>query len=364
MTEIKMVSNSERNHLDELRSLFQLKASRLIIASPYLASNMTELLNEFSFSNIESIELVTTFKPKDSEQLTKPKILKDFFEYFMEKYPSIKIKLNVDNQLHGKIYVSIKDASRSLILGSANFTRSGLQNNHEWGVLINDDAIIEEIVDDLLDTIEYPDVTYTQIINACLIAVEYERDNPEWAKTPDVYSDIMDDVYSTEDSSNTEPQYYLKPVGVSEAPILLEDQRDFSDLHQNLHFSKKKPKGVRKGDVVITTAVGAGSLLSYFKVTGGLQQVTDEEISREEWKERWPWYMEGRNQSPEFGGQWWVYNIRRQDALHEFLEKYPGVAVTSAGGFSLGTLNMGSDKVRITKEFGDFLISIIENSIK
>jgi phosphatidylserine/phosphatidylglycerophosphate/cardiolipin synthase-like enzyme len=177
---------------------------------------MIELLNEFSFSNIESIELVTTFKQKDSEQLTKPKILKDFFEYFMENYPSIKIKLNVDNQLHGKIYVSIKDASRSLILGSANFTRSGLQNNHEWGVLINDDAIIEEIVDDFFDAIEYPDVTYTQIINARLIAVEYERDNPEWAKTPDVYSDIMDDVYSTEDSSNTEPRYYLKPVGVRE----------------------------------------------------------------------------------------------------------------------------------------------------
>ena len=121
---------------------------------------------------------------------------------------------------------------------------------------------------------------------------------------------------------------------------------------------------MRKGDILITTAVGAGSLLSYFKVTGGLQHVTEEEIRREEWKERWPWYMEGRNQSPKFGSQWWIHNIRRQDALNEFKEKYPGIAVTYAGGFSLGTLNMGNDKVRITKEFGDFLISKIENSIK
>ena len=74
--------------------------------------------------------------------------------------------------------------------------------------------------------------------------------------------------------------------------------------------------------------------------------------------------MEGRNQSPEFGRTWWVHDIRRQDALNEFLEKYPGIAVTHAGGFSLGTLNMGSDKVRITEEFGNFLISKIEDAIK
>ena len=80
--------------------------------------------------------------------------------------------------------------------------------------------------------------------------------------------------------------------------------------------------------------------------------------------ERWPWYMEGRNQSPDFSRQWWVYNLQRKDALNEFLEKYPSVPVTAAGGFNLGTLNMGNDKVRITKEFGDFLISKIEASIK
>ena len=115
MSELKMVSNSERNHLDELRCLFQANANRLIIASPYLASNIKELLNEFSFSNVKSIELITTFKPKDPEQLTKPKMLKDFFEYFMEIYPNIKIKLNIDNLLHGKIYVS-EDTNRSLLL--------------------------------------------------------------------------------------------------------------------------------------------------------------------------------------------------------------------------------------------------------
>lgn len=362
MAEIRMVSNSGINHLGELKKLFQSNAERLIIASPFLATNISKLLTEFSFSEIKLIELITTFKPSDPEQLTKPKILKEFFEYFTSNHPNIKIKLHVDNHLHGKLYISMHGSNRSLILGSANFTRNGLCNNHEWGVFIEDDAVIDSIVDDLFDSIEYQDVTYHQISKACLFAEQYTSEHPDWTKTPDVVSDILERIYTVEDSGNTDPQYFLKPIGHTELPILLEEQHDFSDLHQNLHFSKKMPKGVKKGDIVITTAIGAGSLLSYFKVTGGLHHATEEEISKDEWKERWPWYMEGRNQSTQFGGEWWVHNIRRQDALNEFLERYPGVPVTYAGGFGLGTISRGNDKVKITREFCKFLISKITDS--
>lgn len=365
MSGIKVVSNSENNHLDELRTLFQSNANRLIIASPFLAKNITELLNEFTFANTESIELITTFKPKDPEQLTKPVILRDFFDYFIKKYPEIKVKLHIDNQLHGKLYLRIDHSSRSLILSSANFTRNGLCNNHEWGLAVDDCNVIDEVINDLFESIEYHDVPYTQIKQACLQADFYIRDHPEWIETPDISSDILETVFSTvENTSNTDQKFFLKPVGVTGSPILLKDQRDFSDLNQNLHFSKKKPKGVKKGDVLITFAVTAGSLLSYFKVTGGLQEVTKDEILRDGWKERWPWYLAGRNSSPGFGGQWWIHNIQREDVLKEFLESYPDTPVTSAGGFTLGTINFGADKVQITKEFADFLISKIEDAVK
>lgn len=364
MSEIKMISNTDRNHLDELKCLFKLRANRLIIASPFLASNIKELLKEFTFDNVKSIELVTTLKPKDPEQLTKPNVLKEYFEYFMSEYPNIKVKLHVDNHLHGKIYISTHESKHLAILGSANFTRNGMCINHEWGVSINDNNVIDEIVEDLFDAIEYPDVTYNQIKRACLFAEQNAKNNPEWTMKPEIVGDILDAVYTVDDSSNTDPQYFLKPIGHSESPVNIEDEDDFSELHQNLHFSKKKPKGVKKGDVVITTGVGCGSLLSYFKVTGGLQHVTDDEIFKDDWKERWPWYMEGRNQAPEFSGSWWVHNVERKDALDEFLEKYPSTPVTQAGGYSLGTLNMGSDKVRITKEFGEFLISKINDAVE
>jgi len=364
MSEIKVVSNSEKNHLDELRTLFQSNANRLIIASPFLAPNITELLNEFTFANTESIELITTFKPKDSEQLTKPEILRDFFDFFKKEYPEIKVKLHINNQLHGKLYLRIDHSRRSLILSSANFTRNGLCNNDEWGLSVDDDTVIDEVINGLFESIEYHDVPYTQIKQACLQAEFYKRDHPEWIKKPDIFSDILDIVYTVENTSNTNPKFFLKPIGVTDRPILLKDQRDFSNLNQNLHFSKKKPKGVRKGDVLITVAVTAGSLLSYFKVTGGLQEVTKDEILRDGWKERWPWYLAGRNSSPGFGGQWWIHNIQREDVRKEFLELYPDTPVTSAGGFTLGAINFGADKVQITKEFADFLISKIKDAVK
>ena len=364
MTEIKIVSNSKSNHLAELKDLFQSKANRLLIVSPFIAPNLKELLDEFVFDNVGTVELVTTLKPKDPEQLSKPRVLKDYFDYFSEKYPMIKVKLHVDNKLHGKIYVSTHGENHLAILGSANFTRNGLLNNHEWGVLIEDDSVIDNLVEDIFESIEYQEITYSQIKKACLLAEHYESKHPDWKKKPEIFSDILETVYSVDDTANIEPKYFLKPIGHSESPVLLEDQEDFSDLHQNLHFSKKKPKGVGKGDIIITVAVGGGALLSYFKVTGVTQHVTEDEIAKNAWMERWPWYMEGRNQSPDFSRQWWVYNLQRKDALRDFLEKHPSTPVTAAGGFSLGTLNMGNDKVRITKAFGDFLISKIEASLK
>ena len=363
MPELRSISNTGGDHLSELKMLISGNITRLVIASPFLSSDIKALLREFSFEEIQEFELITTFKPKDPEQLTKPFILKDIFDYFSENVPGTKLRIHVDNALHGKIYLVSNSVRREMIVSSANFTRNGLNNNHEWGLATNDIEVIDNLIKEIFDSIDYQDITYTQIKKACSIAAQYSKEHPDWGRKPDIFSDILDSVYSVEDESNTDPKYYLKPVGVSESPILLEDKREFTDLHENLHFSKKKPKGVRKGDILITVAVTAGSLLSYYKVTGGLHEVTRNEVSKAPWKERWPWYMEGRNLSLRFGGEWWVHNIQRKDALKEFLEKYPGVPVTHAGGFSLGALNYGGDKVKITKEFGDFLISKIEAAV-
>ena len=91
--------------------MFQPQTDRVIIISPFLAKNINQLLSEFSFNATQLIELITTFKPSDPEQLTKPKILKDFFEHFRNNHSNVKVKIHIDNQLHGKIYVAMNGAT-------------------------------------------------------------------------------------------------------------------------------------------------------------------------------------------------------------------------------------------------------------
>ncbi|HBC3855485.1 TPA: NgoFVII family restriction endonuclease [Vibrio parahaemolyticus] len=361
---MKFVSNISGSHHDDLQELIAQGGNRLLITSPFLASNMAEFLAGFIFKGIRCIELVTTFKANDPEQLTKPKQLLDFLEYFQEKYPTIKTKIHIDNSLHGKAYIITNANEHQAIITSANFTNNGLKHNHEWGFLSTHSEQLINLVDEIYEAIEFRELTLTQLRKAVAFAEHYQSTKAWEIKRPEADIDILPRVYSSESDSDKEPLYFLKPIGTSEEPILLEDRQDFSDLHQNLHFSKKKPNGVTKGDIVITTGVGSGSLLSYFKVTGSLFLVTEEEIKQESWKERWPWYMEGQNRSCDFGGSWWEYDIKRSEALEEFRRLFPDIPVTKSGNFTLGTLNFGNDKVQITKEFGEFLINKIETCVR
>lgn len=354
-----LLSNINNLQAEHLKSLIKHCDERIIIVSPYLADDMKLFLNNFDFSSIKKIDLITTFKPRDIEQISKPFQLRDFYQFFDEKYPNVTPKVHIDNNLHGKLYFSL-GRKKELILTSGNFTNNGMFHNHEWGISIVEPSLIEDALNQVFDVIEYPDVTRFQVDRACQFADVYLGNNPHWIVKESISYDILNSVYSDFDSNNYEPKYYLKPIGHKEAPITLEERRDFSDLHQNLHFSKKKPKGIKKGDVIITTAVGAGSLLSYFKVTSGLQSVTDSQIKNNPWMERWPWYLEGKNNSVNFGGKWWKYNLRRQDMLSEFHAKNPSQPVTYAGGLTLGTINMGSDKVQLSEIFAKFIISKIE----
>jgi len=357
-----LISNTstEYNHKHAIQDLLCLCKGKFIIVSPFLASEMNVFLDQFDFRNINEIDLITTFKPREVEQLTKPFQLKEFLGHFKSKYPTIKVSINVNNDLHGKLYIA-KDHELKMILTSANFTQNGMMINHEWGVLISENEVIDNAIEDIYNNIDYPEISAHQIDKACAFATEYIKQNkPDPREKVVVVGDILESVYSDSDIKNTEPKYFLKPIGHSENPITLESERDFSELLQKLHFSKKMPKAVRKGDYIITTAVGAGSLLSYFKVTGSITKSTDEEIQNHAWIERWPWYVEARNHSTKFGKNWWKHNLRRQDLLKDFKSQFPNVAVTFAGGDGLGTINRGNDKVRLTKEFGEFLIKRIQ----
>ncbi|KZZ63088.1 hypothetical protein [Oleiphilus sp. HI0128] len=83
-----LISNTGlRSHLSDIKKQLEDQPTGFIVVSPFLANDMNDLLSEFDFSSLESFTLITTFKPNDPEQLTKPFQLRSVFQYFETNYP-------------------------------------------------------------------------------------------------------------------------------------------------------------------------------------------------------------------------------------------------------------------------------------
>ena len=355
------ISNLERNHFSIIAEQFENELREVIFVSPFLANNLTKLFKDVSSISIERAILVTTFKPNDPEQLTKPSQLKSFFNWVKINLPNATPTIHIDNYLHGKIYI-FKGEKEKAIVTSANLTRNGLYQYHEWGVLIENINIINQIESEILEHVDYLHLTEAMVTKMEMFADFYSRNNHEIisGELSKFRSDICDDVYNEARNTDHEPRYWLKPIGVTEKPILKEDQVDFSDLHQHLAFSKKGTGNIRAGDILITVGVGCACILSYFEVIGTPVEATYEEKLEDPDKKRWPWSIEGRCLSQNYGAKWWLYDLNRIQLLQQYIELYPSKPVTKSGGKTLGTLNFGNDKVELTTHFAKYLIEEIK----
>lgn len=354
-----LISNSHGSHKTSLDKLIANCDERLVLVSPFLATRIDSLLSDFDFSGVKIIELITTFKENDPEQLTKPFQLNDFFNFFKEKYPAIKVKVHINNHLHGKLYFSLSESTNQLIITSANLTQNGLVLNNEWGVEVKEQDVISQAIEEVFENLDVESLSHIQINKACEFANFYKANYKTWKDDRKVEFDILSKVKNLIEKK-VNPKYFLKPIGSTEEPIEFGDKRNFSEKQQELHFSKKRPTSVNIGDILITTGVGSNALISYFSVTGTPIQATEKEMEREVWRKRWQWSVEGQNRSPDFAASWWEHKLLRNELVQEFMSDNPEQPLTAAGSTTLGAFNFGADKIQITKEFGEFLIGKME----
>ena len=68
---------------------------------------------------------------------------------------------------------------------------------------------------------------------------------------------------------------------------------------------------------------------------------------------RWPWNIEVRNLTPNYGAQWAKHSLKPFVLAKDYSELNPHDKVR------LGSLNFGSDKLRLSPGFGKFLVSRI-----
>jgi len=349
--------NIQNNHNIIIQKRFN-ESTDVMIASPFLMNDFNEFLYDLSLDKLKSITLVTTLKPRDKDQIHKVYSLISLKD-FCDKNKNIKLKILINNYLHGKVYLFKNDKEYiSGIISSANFTDSGLSRNHEWGIELKDKNILTDIEKDVFEIPEFYELEEDDLINFLYRIDEYLENNP---KVPN--EKIGLDLNKSISKHNKleyvdDKNYWLKPIGVSENPI--PDGKLFDKPIEQLDFSKRRPSGVVIGDIIIAYGVGNGKILSIYEVRTTPRYATENEIKIDPYKERWPWSVEGINLTQIYGRNWWLHNLYITNLKDEFNNSYSDYAITYRGGKTLGALNFGSDKIRLSIEFAKYIIEKVK----
>lgn len=353
--------NHTASHRNRIISLFN-TSDNVLIASPFLMEDFNLFFDELRATQLSEIHLVTTIPPNSREQIKKIEALSSLVGLSIVKSKKLQCKISINNKLHGKVYIFKRHGDYvSAIISSANFTNAGLERNHEWGVEIFDKLEIANLEETIISTIEYSDLTSEIIQEMKQTVEEFQLNlgvNEEKLIELDLIALLLNSVFPFDTSVN----YWLKPIGATEFPV--EEGRLFEEIEYDLHFSNRRPNSVNLGDIIIAYGVGSRQILSLYRVNSDPQIVSEEDINDEEWYERWPWYVNGINLTPDFGRSWWIHRLYIGQLEKDFLRLDGQNEVTAVGGRSLGALRFGKDKLMLSHEFAKYVINKVMEKVR
>ncbi len=168
-------NSNELNHKEVIEKLTS-QSEHLIIASPFLMVDFDAFFKNVDLKKLNTIKLISTLEPKSYNQLKKIKSLKSFAQSKILKQNKVKVQISINDKLHGKIYIFNTKKEKKAIITSANFTDSGLEKNHEWGILTTDSDIIDSISNQLTSTSEITKLTLSEIEHLENKCEEYFKD--------------------------------------------------------------------------------------------------------------------------------------------------------------------------------------------
>lgn len=343
-----VINNDNDNHLKAVKDLLG-KSDEALIVSPFVSSYAVGNLEKWFAAGFKKLAFITTLKEKDPDQLNKVPVLLELFN--QKKKYSYKLTVRIDNSLHGKLYIGVKDGNFvGGIITSANFTENGLRNNHEWGVYFTEKNTLADIYDKTLK-----DTTIEITENDLLIMKQWmDQNNIKVDKSPTIDVSFID-MIKHKISSNTSVTYWLKPLGKSPNPVPYYES--FGSGNHKITFTKKNPSGVKEGDVLIAYSVRSQQLISVF--VAGKERGRLTHFDRPE-DEQWPNYIICRNETPEYGVNWSEKGLTLSGLREEFLKHYPTNRVLPSGN-ELNGLQWGADHIRATPEFAEFVINVMKN---
>ena len=351
---MEIINNLNGNNHEEVLWYLLNGSSEFVCCSPFL--NQSVDLFEAAYN--KRIHLITTLKPNKAEQIEKV----EYFNYLFNvaKKNSLDVRISIDNRLHGKVYIS-KDGDSYIraVVTSANFTTAGMKENHEWGISIEDQTSIAEIERQVVQGIEYSNITENDLHR---FKEEIEKRGYNYSKQFMSKNINLQLVRLLDKDALIEPYfasktcaYWLKPLGSKDHPfppdgVLVKE-------NQRLDFANR-PSGVAVGDVVICYGVGVRKVLAVILITDKPRMATAKEMQENEHLKRWKWCMYGKNMTPQYGCEWNNHNLTLRSLENAFLDRYPEELLTKQSQ-SLGSLRWHSDKVRLNPNFAFFIIGKI-----
>lgn len=336
---MQIINNTVSSHWSMVKELLS-EADEVLIASPFCYSDFTEFADVVTSCGVRRVQFVTTLK--EDEVVGKIDSLLSFCREM--KRIGVVCELCIDNRLHGKVYLFKKDGNAiAAIVSSANLTRNGMELNHEWGVKIDDVETGNVVEKGVMADVEYR-LTEEQI---CRIEERARELHPEGVKKvkPQVV-DIGDIVTNWSISKDT--RIFIKPIGVSGNEVYY---GDFS-TEKYMYFSKKRPSSVRIGDILIAYGVGSCKIIGAYRVESA--PIFDEDNDP-----RWPWYVEAVCLTPSLSNHKWEHaNLHVTRLANKYAENRHK-PVTHNGGINLNGLNFGCDKIRLSEDYGRYLLGVV-----
>lgn len=121
-----------------------------------------------------------------------------------------------------------------------------------------------------------------------------------------------------------------------------------------MYFSTRRPKSVRKGDLMIAYGVGSGKII-------GVYTITDDVPHPDPRNSRWPWYVEADCMTPSLANHKWEHaNLRVTTFANKYAEKH-NKPVTKRGKMNLNGINHSNDKFQLDDEYGRYLLSFLRS---
>lgn len=341
---VELIENSGNKHLDELRALLS-ASSAAVIASPFISEEAVDGIKKCFSGGFKELTLVTTMKQEGYDQVKKVPVLLKL--YSVLKALLIKLTLRIDDELHGKVYVGIKnDEYVGAIVTSANFTGNGLWKHHEWGVFFNEQEKIQKMCEQLLN-----EATQTIDENDLRLMHKWIKEHQVKAEgSPKMMTNLMDLIPPAIISRGKKITYWLKPLGTSDDRV--PETLKFDDEIHEITFAKGVTN-IKEDDVIIAYAVKTRKIISVFTATKENGVKTSFKNNKEK---KWPYYVKCKNHSKTFGANWASEKLTLDYLKCSFLKKNPTGEVR-LGGRDFNPMRRGLDRLKLTDEFATFVIN-------